>query len=1775
MTKRLCHIILLALFQLMALNSFAQPKADFTLSSVSGCSPLTETFTDATTGGTGPYSYLWRLGNSNASYTKNPSAIYYKPGIYNIMLKVSDAKNNQDSIIKTITVFQNPVAAFSAITRLGCIPFNASFLDQSSSGSSAISKWLWDFGDGNTSQDEDPGYHTYSAPGKYNVSLVVTDGNGCTGSVNVPDYITVANPPAVNFIGSPTSSCTSTLTVNFSSTVNSSSRVNYLWQFGDGTISTIANPTKTYSAKGVYTVKLLVTDSLGCRSSEILPDYIAVGHLNGAFNTSTPGGCAPLSVKFIDASIGLPTGSTFSWDFGDGSSSTSENPTHIYAVGTYTVSLIVASPGGGCFDTVVKQKIINASGPFQPSFSADSVVCQYPYSDVFTNTSGPNTKVISWHFGDSIKPYYEAGDPVLHSFPDSGAFSITLKVEDKNGCVESVTKNNFVRVGPTAAAIGIDSVKGCVPLTIHFSNLSYSKIDSIVSYYWDFGDGTTSNAFSPGKHTYRDTGQYKLALEVRTAKGCSAVDTVKIKVAGKPIVKFSFSPDSGCLSMLRNIKFVYQAFGVYPLKDDSLALTISPNPKHFGNPEFKPGSYVYTLVAYADSACPDSPYTYPHPLIVTPPWANYFPYNDTCSLQNHVSFTDNSIGASRVEYYFGDGDSSSLRNPSHIYKDTGYYYPYEVVYDSANGCSDVFSFYSNFGLHGLYIKEPWFIAIQPLSKTSATSGCVPFTLKLKLYDSDTSDNLVFFGDGTSEDEVALGVTGGPEKILTHVYTTPGVYKINMVSTNNRGCKQAFNMSQQIVVAEINQSFSVSPVKGCAPLTVTLIDSVSSDYPIVKNEFDMGNGDIVKATSHKMTYTYTKAPPDQAKGFQINYIVSNGYCTDTISRTVYPQQPIGQIFPFGLSTCDSVAYQFVPKATGLAPFKYLWIFGKNDTTSNSQPIHIFPIGNYDVQLKVTDSAGCIDTAHYPVQVYNTKDSAGFDIVLSKKHCPPVTANFINKSKYQSLVTHECLWDFGDGSSSTEENPSKIYNKAGTFTVTLKITNGFGCTSKMTKTNVIVINGASGTYSFVPKAGCNPLNVQFKAISGNATKFEWDFGDGTIGYLDTITHVYKNPGSYVPLLLLQDSSGCLYTLPPIDTITVYTPPSVDFGNNSTCPGQPMNFTDKSTTSYGDIVAWQWDFGDGGSTPQQNPSHIFNKNGFYPVKLTVTTNKGCTNSIQKLVKYGDIIAQFKASKTGCLGNPTYFKDMTISDSSIKSWFWLFGDGSSSTAQNPTHTYLSGGVFPVSLYVSDYKGCTDSLKNGAHIIIGDTIPPKTPEIYRVTVVDDHNVEIDFRKNTDYDFEKYLVYDRDESGNVKLIDSVLDPGDTIRMEHGLNNLHHSYCFLVQAVNVCGYRSDTSGSLYHCTINLDAKPGINEAQLSWTPYYGWDVAQYKILRQGAESPPVFAIIDSVPGSQLKYIDTNVVCYRPMVYKVEGIEKAGNRMVSFSDTAATVPNHVAHVPPAQMVRATVENNKNTVVEWTPVAKGHVKNWILEKSEDGVNFQLIDTPITANIDSEADQQVDVQKTSYTYRLRILDSCGDLGPYSDIGKTILLNADTNADVKPYLVWTGYRDWPEGVQYYDIDIENPKNGFDWLARTGSGKDTAFVDNITDLNSLPFYTYHVVAHRNGTLSNPDANVKITSMSNDATLKPHSRLFIPNAFTPNGDGLNDSFFVQGLYIKEFHIKIFDRWGTKVFESGSMKDKWSGSFRDGPPILDSYKYLIYYRGVDNVDRYTVGWVTLLM
>jgi gliding motility-associated-like protein len=1751
---------------LISTAATAQLKAGFSASSWSGCSPLKVNFTNNTTGGTTPYTWMWKLRNGNTSTVKDPSAIFILAKTYNVTLIVTDASGKMDSVTQTITVFANPIADLKADVRNGCPPVNTVFTDQSTSASGNISSWLWDFGDGSTSSAQNPPKHQYASPGIYSVSLYVIDKNGCSNAVIKKNYIEVFQPPVADFTVTPNGGCDAPLTVFFTPNITSIGAVSYLWDFGDGGTSNSDKPTHTYLKKGLYTVTLSITDGNGCSDSKTKANLIYIGKPKPDFTYNPGSGCDPLEVSFSNiTSFGSKTGDKYYWDFGDKTSSTLSDPKHTYSAGRYTVRLAVTSPFG-CTDTITRPDIIVVTPKFKISFTGDTVLCEKPYAGIYKNTSDIGAKVVSWTFSDKTK--LQTGEKVSHFFPDSGGyFSVKLTVS-KYECVETLTKDSWIFAKATVARIKGTNYQGCAPLTANFKNKS-TTFDSIVSTKWDFGDSTTSTDWDGGDHLYKDTGFYTVKLTLITKHGCKLIDTLKVSVGTRPKADFKVYPDSGCLNMLRHVHFKNLTNPGNGVEADHFWWSFQYWPKAFHdsveNPVIRysapPGDYYVQLIA-SNKGCSDTITKYGI-IHIRPPWAHFRATIDSC-MRNRVTFYDSSIGATKMTYYFGDGGSSSQRTVTHVYTTPGKYVPFQVVSDSFNGCSDTAWFFAD----SLYIRPPWVDTVYAINQMS---GCWPYLAKFVLINNDTSYNYINFGDGDSI------VSSSPDSVTQHIYhfyKKKGVFKVHVRSVTKYGCIKYFDI-YPVVINGPHVNFSVSPAKGCVPLTVSLIDSSDKDNSISSKYYYMGNGDSLRVTSGTMSYTYKTPPADQSKGFKITLKVSDQACTNSFNRIVYPFKPVADFYKFPAASCDSVNYEVIATNNGIGPFTYAWDFGDGFKSTALQCDHTFKVGKYNLKLKMTDVNGCTDSTVKVIDVPATHLKADFNINITQGSCPPFTAQFNDQSKFPLDDTHYWDWDFGDGSPhSHRQNPSKVYYTAGSFKVTLRIHDELGCKDSIVKNDIINIKGPKGDYDADKLSGCVPLTVSFKASSTNASKFIWDLGDGTLGYGNSVTHTYKEPRRYIPLLILSDSFGCSYTLPPKDTINAFPLPVPDFNYDSTCAGIPIPFRDNSNPVTGRIISWLWDFNDGTTSIQQNPTHLFKKNGYYPVNLKVINSQGCENTKVKNVRYGNIIAALSVPKNGCIGYPVHFTDRSRSDSAIKSWLWTFGDGGTSTLQNPVHTYFNKGIYSISLIVSNYKGCTDTLNPGAQILVGDTLPPPAPFLYRVTVADDHTVEVDFSRYNDIDFAKYVIYMRDNNtGNYLPLDSITDINQTSYFAKNLNTLRNVYCFKVQACNVCGYRS-TLNTPYHCTIDLSVKPGINKAMLSWTPYQGWDVMKYKIYRQSVLDPPGLNVIDSVDGAETKYTDTLVVCYKPMIYRVRAYEKGGFRQFSWSDTAATMPIHVPNVPNTELIRATVQDNKNAFIEWQRQPRSQVKHWILERSVDGINYNIVDTPYLHDRFSVTDLKVDVQNNSYTYRVKILDSCDDEGPYSNIGKTILLKIDTTADVKPHLRWSSYQEWQKGVAWYDIYIKNTTGQFEWLARTGNGKDTDYIDNITDLNSLPEYTYHVVAHKTGTAPHRYLDSTIISMSNDARLKPKSRLYVPNAFSPDGNGTNDSFFVKGMYIREFHMKIFDRWGTKVFETGSMKEKWGGDYRKGQPIMDSYKYLIYYRGVDGDVKYLDGWVTVV-
>jgi PKD repeat protein len=321
-------------------------------------------------------------------------------------------------------------------------------------------------------------------------------------------------------------------------------------------------------------------------------------------------------------------------------------------------------------------------------------------------------------------------------------------------------------------------------------------------------------------------------------------------------------------------------------------------------------------------------------------------------------------------------------------------------------------------------------------------------------------------------------------------------------------------------------------------------------------------------------------------------------------------------------------------------------------------------------------------------FDAKYHAPFNIDFTanpKSGLAPLTVQFTDQTEFIGGSNYSWLWTFGDGTFSFQQHPTKTYNQPGNYTVKLQVSAGTYMHS-VTKNNFIVADQPLvADFEAAPTIVVAGNPVSFTDLSlGNPTSFLWNFGNGTFGFQQNPVRTYYQPGFYTVSLLIQKGAHSS-TATKNNYIQVLTPLVANFSADITTglPGQPITFSD---LSQGNPDSWQWDFGNGTTSTLQNPVIEFDEPGAYSVALTVTT----THQQNTLTKSSYITileplnADFEANKTiAWTGDTILFTD--ISTGNPNAWLWDFGDGHSSTLQNPQHTFDQEDYYTISLTVSD----------------------------------------------------------------------------------------------------------------------------------------------------------------------------------------------------------------------------------------------------------------------------------------------------------------------------------------------------------------------------------------------------------------------------------------------------------------------------------------------------------
>ncbi len=624
------------------------PVADFTFIQINPCAPSEVQFTDLST--ESPTSYEWTLPGAtpNFSTEQNPFVVYNEPGFFDVTLMVSNSDGSDNlTLIQVIEVVETPVPDFEYEIEGESI----SFTNQTST---PADNYFWDFGDGNSSTEENP-THSYEEEATYTVILTI--GNIC-GTFSVTKSIDVFLPPTADFDVDTTYGC-APMMVTFAN--NSSSNADeFLWTFEGGTpeTSTAENPTVTYDEAGTYDVVLKVSNDVG-EDSLIKTSYITVIEFPTADFTASVDG---LIVDFENMSTGYDT---LMWDFGDGNISTQVEPSHTYeAEDIYEVTLTVIND---C-DTVTSVQSINLNTLPTAGFSTDVTEGCLPLTVMFTNNSSANTSSWEWNFPGGTPAMSTDANPTI-VYTETGSFDVYLIVSNEMGA-DSVMSIGLITVSDVPTT---DFEFSADDFNVNFTNLS-GNYESIS---WDFGDGSASTEENP-QHTYSEEGVYEVILSATNECG-TVTESKNVTISTIPIADYSASSTEGCIPFTviysnNSSANVTEWEWSFPGGTPSTSTDENPTVTYSST-----GVYDVSVIVNAAGGM-DTLMMENYITTLDVPTANF---NFSALTDFEYAFSNTSINADTYSWDFGDGNTSTEESPNHLFSEEGVY---TVVLSATNDC---------------------------------------------------------------------------------------------------------------------------------------------------------------------------------------------------------------------------------------------------------------------------------------------------------------------------------------------------------------------------------------------------------------------------------------------------------------------------------------------------------------------------------------------------------------------------------------------------------------------------------------------------------------------------------------------------------------------------------------------------------------------------------------------------------------------------------------------------------------------------------------------------------------------------------------------------------------------------------------------------------------------------------------------------------------------------------------------------------------------------------
>ena len=1012
-----------------------------------------------------------------------------------------------------------------------------------------------------------------------------------------------------------------------------------------------------------------------------------------------------------------------------------------------------------------------------------------------------------------------------------------------------------------------------------------------------------------------------------------------------------------------------------------------------------------------------------------------------------------------------------------------------------------------------------------------------------------------------------------------IFNISGTYRVKLIVGNGI---ERDSIGKSVVVYRLPQvNFAALNTVVCDHDTLVLNSHIIlGSAPIIDYAWGLGNG--IASSGADINYIYP-----QTGDYDITLIVQDSnHCSANLTKPGYihvAPKPHAAFTASPQYSCNSSQLvNFTNNSTGTG-LSYLWKLTDSTTSSLQNPSHLYSQLFYWSSLTVTNSDGCTD--------YTRLRVGSADIIADfssnkQQVCTGQPVNFNNTSNFQA----GSLWNFGDGNTNRDNSPTHVYNLPGVYTVKL-IQQMNSCVDSITKTAYInVTQGFTPTVSVTdPVGGCNDTSIiNFTASGPNGSQYAWGFGDGTTSTLQNVSHNFVDNGNYTIVVVVTDSNGCSVPISVPITINKHKPNPWFSADRIGCPNTPLSFHDASGAIS--TFTYFWSFGDGDTSTLKNPVHNYQNPGTYSISLKVTNGLGCDSTIYRpdFISIEDIHADFNVNRrfSPCPPFVTLFTSNT--NKPVRSYSWDFGDGAIDTAANPTHIYFHPGIFTVKLAVITASGCADTVVYTNLIEVqGPTaqfsITPSSgclPLNSFITVRPTSNtktISADLGDGTlvidSLDFNHTYTQLGTFSPKFILQDYVgctvpYDLPPVVTHSPPVLHLHDTTICEGQTVSVAlgndNYRWSGSTNLSCDTCaNVTIMPSATAVYtVNATNQYACvvtDTMKVTVVPLPVLTSTSFKICKN-SSLELKVGDAYRMSWSPSAY--------------LSDSSVVLPI----CTPLDSITYTATGYNSLGCSTTAQATIKVLDKLDVSANDDITICAFDTfSLQAAVADEPDAGVNYNwsPANYLSDATIAAPAGNkLG--SETTFSVIVSAQT-CTPDTALLTVHIRALP------DIHISDPvtttpyaevnmwANSHQQLSYVWSAPDSFSCINCRQTSFYPSQTQTVyVTGTNDFGCHTTDSVQIKVVPCD----PES-VFLPNIFTPNGDGLNDVLFLNSKALATLnYFRIFDEWGNMVYETKNINDAWDGKVKGAPAAIDAFVYVLEGKCQNGGDVLKYGNVTLV-